>query len=209
MVLWAKEILTRLTFHWPFSSRVETPPFPDSTYALGTIQVPYRGYDMSLHDGALPGSNSFFARIRNESIGVFTLATDDLCGSLVRDRPTPCFLMTFLVYHPRSRDHARKYRGKRCLLQGLPGKTPRPVSPRPAPEIESLVGSTFAAPGYAPFTVASVNLSDPQAVRSLPTSHRILRTEITTLEGLESLKVRFCNAAWNQNRCFIPRLQPL
>ncbi|KAH6915682.1 beta-lactamase/transpeptidase-like protein [Coprinopsis sp. MPI-PUGE-AT-0042] len=198
MVLWSKEILNPT--HIPLSvfERVETPPFPNSTYAFGTVQVPYRGYNMSLHDGALPGSNSFFARIRNESVGVFTLANDDSLATTWYDIVRPLVLDDLLGLAPQEAETAPGGTEGTDPLAGLPGKTPRPESPRPAPEIETLVGATFVAEGYAPFTIASVDLSDSQAVEATRLPMEFLRTDIATLQGLDFTNGQILYAAWNQ-----------
>jgi hypothetical protein len=154
---------------------------------------------MSLHDGALPGSNSFFARIRNESVGVFTLATDDSLAMAWYDIVRPLVLDDLLGLGPQEADNSTTPGGTEGdPLAGLPGKTPRPDSPRPAPESESLVGTTFAAPGYAPFTLASVDLSDSQAVEAARLPIEFMQTDIATLQGLDFSGGSIFYAAWNQ-----------
>jgi hypothetical protein len=203
-VLWAKEILS--PSHIPLSvfQRVETPISPNSAYAFGTVETAYRGYNMSLHDGALPGSNSFFARIRNESVGVFTLAVDDhdfteAWYEIVR----PLVLDDLLGLAPEQGNSSATPVGTEGggSLAGVPRKTPRPGSPRPAPDIESAVGTTFAAPGYVPFTIASVNLSNPQAVEAASLPIEFLRIDIATFPALQGLNFEeglILYAAWNQ-----------
>ncbi|KAH6915683.1 beta-lactamase/transpeptidase-like protein [Coprinopsis sp. MPI-PUGE-AT-0042] len=199
MVLWTKEILNPT--HIPLSvfERVETPPFPETPYAFGTVQTPYRGYNMSLHDGALPGSNSYFARIRNESVGVFTLATDDNFAETWYNIVRPLVLDDLLDLESQDGPGETTPGGTEGTdpLAGLPGKTPRPESPRPAPEIETLVGATFVAEGYAPFTITSVNLSDSQAVEAARLPIDFLQIDVATREGLE-FTGPILYAAWNQ-----------
>ncbi|KAH6880293.1 beta-lactamase/transpeptidase-like protein [Coprinopsis sp. MPI-PUGE-AT-0042] len=157
---------------------------------LNPTHIPL-GYNASLHDGALPGSNSYFYRICNESIGVFTLATHDILASTWYDIVQPLVLDDLLGLAPEDTEGGG-------AVTGLPGKTPRPESPRPAPEIESLVGSTFITPGYAPFTIATVNLSDSQAVEASRLPIEFLRNDIATVQGLEFAEGPILYAAWNQ-----------
>lgn len=153
---------------------------------------------MSLHDGALPGSNSFFARVRNESVGVFTIANDDALATIWYEIVRPLVLDDLLGLGPVQADNSTTPGGveEGDPAAGLPVKTLRPESPRAAPE--GLVGTSFAAPGYAPFTIASLDLSDANAVDAARLPIEFLRTDIATLQGLDFSEGTILYAAWNQ-----------
>lgn len=199
LVLWSKEILN--PSHIPLSvfERVETPPFPSAGgagYAFGTVQSPYRGYNMSLHDGALPGSNSFFARIRNESIGVFTLATDDSLAMTWYDLVRPLVLDDLLGLEPEQAETPGGAEGDPTA--GAPSMTPPPESPRPSPELDAFIGGSFVAPGYSPFTISSVDLGDANAIAAAGIPIDFLRSDIATLQGLDYSQGQLLFSAWNQ-----------
>ncbi|KAH6879929.1 beta-lactamase/transpeptidase-like protein [Coprinopsis sp. MPI-PUGE-AT-0042] len=164
LVKWSKEILNPT--HIPLSvfERVETPPFQgEDGYAFGTVQQSYRGYNASVHDGALPGSNSLFIRIPDDSLAipwyqaVYPLIVDDLLG-LTTSAP-----------------------GEEEAATGDSLLHPRPTEPRPSPDIEAYIGGTFIAPGYEPFTLSTINLSDSRATREAQIPYEYLRRDMATL----------------------------
>ncbi|KAH6908171.1 beta-lactamase/transpeptidase-like protein [Coprinopsis sp. MPI-PUGE-AT-0042] len=179
LVKWSKEILNPT--HIPLSvfERVETPPFQgEDGYAFGTVQQSYRGYNASVHDGALPGSNSLFIRIRNESVGVFSLASDDSLAIPWYQAVYPLIVNDLLGLVPEEADDSAQ--GEEAAT-GDSLFTPRPTEPRPSPDIEAYIGGTFIAPGYEPFTLSTINLSDSRATREAQIPYEYLRRDMATL----------------------------
>lgn len=185
---------------------VETPPFPNEEglgYALGTVIQDYRGYVAATHDGALPGSNSLTTRVRNESIGVWALSTDDNYAMSWYTLVVPAVLDDLLDLPPVNTSDATGEGGGSTSdtasdpLGGLPVKLPPPADARPAPDASALVGQTFQAEGYAPFTISTVNISDPAAAEEAGIPLAFLQTEVASLAQIAyEGEVMYTN--WNQ-----------
>jgi hypothetical protein len=191
-VKWTKEILNPTIIPASVFERIETVTFPNISrpgqgYTIGTVQSTYRGYNISTHDGALPGSNSNFIRIRNESIGVFSLSSDDTYGTAWYGGVQNLILDDLLGILPIIPEVTEPD-------PVLP--TPRPVNPRPI-DNSTFIGSTFLAPGYEPFTLSTLDLTDPKAVSEAGFPVDFLLLDITTLSSL-TFAQEILYTRWNQ-----------
>ena len=205
-VKWTNEILHPTHIPESVFERIETVTFPTGEdpavgYTIGTVETTYRGYNISTHDGALPGSNSNFIRVRNESVGVFSLSTDDTYGSVWYTLVQYLILDDLLDLPPASPNDPTAGAGVSTestdLSSPLPPHTPQPSEPRPSPDNSSFIGSSFLAPGYTPFTISTLALDDAKAVSAAQIPVDFLNIDIATLQSLSfSSEIMF--AAWNQ-----------
>lgn len=149
---------------------------------------PYKGYIQSIHDGALPGSNSLRVTVRNESVGVFALSTDDSYASTWYQIALYAVLDDLLDIPPPEADNSTGADGgggsttdtASNPLEDLPVRLQPPDNARPAPELSSLVGQTYSAPGYAPFTLATIDFSDFEATEGARIPVDFLQIDVTT-----------------------------
>lgn len=148
---------------------------------MGTVQTTYKGYNASIHDGALLGSNSLFVRIRNESVGVFTLSNDDRMGIPWYEAVYPLIMDDLLGIMPEEGEGDKGDSREDAPASSESPYTPQPADPRPSPDISAYIGGTFAAPGYEPFTLSTVNLSDGSATWEAQIPYEFLRGELITL----------------------------
>lgn len=140
-------------------------------YGLGTISVPYRGFETHQHDGALPGTNSQFVRVYNESTGVFVAVNEDLYGTQVKYAIADTILDDLLNLPPM--DH---FTEQLSPLLGISTSNASPDGSTATPKrairrqqalssqnvsTVGYVGKTFSAPGYLPFTLQSFDITDP------------------------------------------------
>lgn len=208
-VKWMKEVLNPSHIPLAVHERVEEPPVANEEgtgYAMGTIRAPYRGYVASTHDGALPGSNSNTMRIRNESVGVFTLSTDDGYASLWYNIALPAVLDDLLDLPPVEAAADNSTGGAEGAsdtasnpLEGLPVRVPPPADARPPPDTAQWVGSTYEAPGYAPFTLSSIDLSDFEATEAAEIPIDFLTIDAATLGEIPlPIEGEVLYAKWDQ-----------
>jgi hypothetical protein len=207
-VKWTKEILNPTRIPRSVFEQIETVTTPLGQdpavgYTMGTVQTTYRGYNISTHDGALPGSNSNFIRIRNESVGVFTLSTDDAYGStwykIVQDLIVDDLLdLAPVAQNGTGAEAGAVSKDSTDVASLLPVYTPPPADPRPSPDISSYIGSTFQAPGYAPFTLSNLDLTDSEAVSEAQSPLEFLLTDVTSQQNI-SFPSEIIYAHWNQS----------
>ena len=84
------------------------------------------------------------------------------------------------------------------LTSLLPVYTPPPADPRPSPDTSHYIGSKFQAPGYAPFTLSHLDLTDSKAVAEAEFPLEFLLTDIATLQNT-SYPSEVIYAHWNQS----------
>lgn len=193
--------------HIPLSviQRVETPAYPNAAglgYAFGTVASPYRGYLGSTHDGALPGSNSLTMRIRNESIGVFAWSSDDSYSIEFNKIALPAVLDDLLGLAPVEAENGTESGSSSGdpnadPSAGLQQVLPPPSNARSPPELSTLVNQTYQAPGYAPFTLASINLTDFNETESAGLPVDFVQIDISSLQQLP-LDGQVLYAHWGQ-----------
>lgn len=205
-VKWLKEIVKPTHIPASVFEAVETPPFPTAPGVgpgLGTIMSPYRGYLQSIHDGALPGSNSLRVTIRNESVGVFALSTDDSYASTWYNIALYAVIDDLLDLPPVEADNSTSGGAEGTSdtttdpLAGLPVRLPPPADARPPPDASTLVGQTFVAPGYAPFTLSTIDLSNFDETEAARIPVDFLQTDVATQQQV-ALEGEVLFADWGQ-----------
>jgi len=199
--------------------RVQTPVyFLDEEHTTGaghgTIFQTYRGHHLSLHDGALPGSNSLFVRAPAENVGFFIALNDDTFGSTFNSQVQSLIMDDLLGLEPlppanstasasaTSGDAASASNASEYVSPGGVPTAPLPDSPRDAPDLSG----TFSSPAFSDFTLSRLNLSDQDAVEAagFPLDH--LLTDVSTVLGIDYLATPVWHARWGQmfaNHLFI------
>lgn len=144
-------------------------------YQTGHVARWHRGRKVYVHDGALPGANSFFAWSPDKDIGVFVAANEDGISVLANEVVVNTVLDELLGFD--------RYPWEESTIQASlggqsgsvdSGSTPPTTSPstgnntsnsttprRPAPT--GYANSTFSNPAYGNFTLIPFNLSSPSA----------------------------------------------
>ncbi|ORX36709.1 beta-lactamase/transpeptidase-like protein [Kockovaella imperatae] len=170
------------------TSLAPAPDQPPTQYAIGTINLFYRGFDVKTHDGDLPGTNSQFFRVPNETVGVFVVTNEDyynqgwsspvaqtILDDLLGLEPVDHFTETLplvVPLLPLVAQLAQANGSDVATPQDLSSTTPD-TSSNPASasivrrqmtpvDLDDFLGQTFSSPGYLPFTLDVLNLTDKQ-----------------------------------------------
>lgn len=200
---WTKEILDPTHISPSVFERIETVTFPSSDagygYTIGSVESTYRGYNISIHDGALPGSNSYFIRMRNESIGIFAIGTDDTYTSAWYNLTMAAILDDLLDLPSASMESVTSGGGGQSTdtASPLPAVGVPPIDPRPAPDSSTYLGKTFSSPAYNDITLSTLDLTDTQSTAELTIPVNFLLTDIATMSSINyGSEVLYAN--WDQ-----------
>lgn len=159
-------------------------------YHLGLVDQIYRNHTIHLHDGALPGSESYLVRSQADGVGVFAIGNTDLVSSYFSEIAWKVIFddllgLPFIDWAKEITDS--------LLGGGSSGNDAAPSAPnagagasgpvstgRPAP----LINGTFTEPAYDSFTLVPLNISDQQAVARSGLPFEFFVNDIASAAGL-------------------------
>lgn len=185
-VKWAQELIKPTVIPQSALTRIQTAvPAPNTdkplntseiveviSYQTGTVAQWYRGHKFYLHDGALPGSNSYFAWSPETGIAVFVAANDDALSIYSNEAVVNTVLDDLLgaETYDWEKEILERLTGGTGGIEGptggvKPGATANTTTTTRAPPT-GYVHSTYTDSAYGNFTLLPLNLSSPTSFAS-------------------------------------------
>lgn len=189
-VKWERELLTPTVFPAETIARIQKAVY--GRIAQGCFSVPYRGYNLSLHDGALPGTNSYFVRVPNETIATFLIVNDDAYGVLIGEPLTNLVLDDLLNLPPANTSLASP--GANDAPVEAVGPIGPPVNATPTPDLTGV----YTHPAYSDLVVSLIDLTNSTAIEEAGFPLRELQVGPATSQGVDFTREVY-HAKWNQS----------
>lgn len=148
---------------------------------MGCLVTERKGYPSVYHPGSVIAQASYFARITNESIGVFLSSNDGLFSSELNPLFLNLVLDDLLHLPPADSDHESSEEIDTETTESTAVELVLPpTSPRSPPSFDEYT-NTFSHPGYGDFSLNPLNLSDPAAVEAVGLPPRFIALDLPTL----------------------------